>query len=193
MRFGNENEFDKIIHDAIKRYPTVPMWVVKAVIAVESSFKPKAFNPETGSAYGPSRGLMQLTERTSRGLGFAGAFDTLFVPSVNIYYGVTLLAENFSRTGDWPDAISAYNGCFRPTLGFGSVVQRTVRCQGRMIPVGEYCNQDHVDRFKRYAEYYARKEGVTVPFLVPPVKAGMVGTLGLLAIGGALLLSLTRE
>ena len=54
-------------------------------------------------------------------------------------------------------------------------------------------SEDHVDRFKRYAEYYARKEGVTVPFLVPPVKAGMVGTLGLLAIGGALLLSLTRE
>jgi hypothetical protein len=167
MRYPNENKFDRDIGLARQEFPDVPVWVIKAVIATESCFDPGAYNPELGSTTGASRGLMQVTEQTARGLGFTGDISKLKTPTVNIYYGTKLLSQLYK--GDWRNAVSAYNGGYRPHLGFGAPIERAgVRCMGRIVPVGEYCNQKHVDRFMKHAKYFAAQEGARLPF-VPPV------------------------
>lgn len=166
MRYPNETKFDAYIHRARQQFPDVPSWVIKAVIATESCFDPGAYNPETGSPTGASRGLMQVTEKTAQGLGFSGSPNRLNDPATNIYYGTKLLSQLYK--GDWRDAVSAYNGGYRPHLGFGARMERKgVRCMGRVVPVGEYCNQKHVERFMKHAKYFAAKDGVTLPFLAP--------------------------
>lgn len=166
MGYPNETKFDGYIARARSDFPNVPSWVIKAVIATESCFDPGAYNPETGSATGASRGLMQVTELTAKGLGYTGSPEGLRAPSTNIYYGTKLLSQLYK--GDWLDAVSAYNGGYRPHLGFGSRMERTgVRCMGRIVPIGEYCNQKHVTRFARHAKYFAAKEGVRLPFPSP--------------------------
>ena len=169
MGYPNENKFDAAIQSARRSFPDVPTWVIKGVIATESCFDPGAYNPETGSATGASRGLMQMTEKTASGLGFTGSPNKLNDPATNVYYGTKLLSQLYK--GDWRDAVSAYNGGYRPQLGFGARMQRSgVRCMGRIVPIGEYCNQKHVDRFMKHAKYFAAKEGATLPFVAP---AGM--------------------
>jgi len=163
MAYPNEHRFDAYIARARSDFPDVPSWVIKAVIATESCFDPNAYNPELGSDTGASRGLMQVTEKTARGLGFTGHPDNLRNPATNIYYGTKLLSQLYK--GDWRDAVSAYNGGYRPHLGFGKRMERRgVRCMNRIVPIGEYCNQKHVTRFERHAKYFAAKEGVRLPF-----------------------------
>ena len=132
-----------------------------------------------------SRGLMQVLLRTARGLGYTGNEAGLLDPSTNVYYGTRLLAENFDRARNWPDAISAYNGGFRPELGFGSVNTRPgLRCSGKTVPVGEYCNQSYVDRVNRYTVYFISGQ-------MPPggvVEAAAPLGLGLALMGGLLLI-----
>lgn len=188
MAWRNENKYDTYIQRAIHDFPNVPKYIVKAVIAHESGFNEKAFRdePKIGDA---SRGLMQLLSRTARALGYGGDPEGLFSPGVNVYYGTKLLSQNFERAGIWPDALSAYNGGFRPELAFGSVARRAgINCMGRVVPIGEYCNQSYVDTVLRHAAYFASKEGVAstaLPFRVPMMtkglkEAGMV--VGLLAL-----------
>jgi hypothetical protein len=170
MAYPNENKFDVYIARAQSNFPDVPTWVIKAVIATESCFDPGAYNPEVGSVTGASRGLMQVTELTAKGLGFTGHVDNLRTPATNIYYGTKLLSQLFK--GNWLDAVSAYNGGYRPHLGFGAPMERRgVRCMGRIVPVGEYCNQKHVNRFMLHSKYFAAKEGVRLPFVAPMGRA----------------------
>ena len=186
-----EDKFNAEIAQARETYPDVPVHIIKAVIATESSFDPKAFNPETGSPTGPSRGLMQITMPTARGLGFTGSESNLFLPSINIFYGTKLLSENFAYTGAWDKAVSMYNGGYRPELGFGEPIRTPgVRCMGRIVPVGQFCNQKHVDRFLKHAQYFARKEGeprVTPVVAMPVTQAGGAGFWGVLALIGMIL------
>lgn len=190
--FRNENKWDREIREASTAFPSVPVYIVKAVIAQESRFNETAYNPEKGKPTGPSRGLMQMTERTARALGYGGTVENLMLPAINIYYGTQLLSENFRRAGNWPGTVSAYNGGFRSALGFGTPMRRTgVRCMGRIVPIGEFCNQTHVDKVLRYAAYFAEKEGVpqaALPFSVPPLAgAGMMPLIAVLVAGAILL------
>lgn len=186
----SEDAFDRIIASASTRYD-VPFSLIKGVIAAESAFKPDAYRAEP-QIEDASRGLMQVLRSTADTLGFRGSDEGLFEPWTNINLGVQLLSRERARTGSWDNAISAYNGGVRPSLGFGSPITRSgVSCGGRTVPVGEYCNQKYVDKVKRFWHYFETGEippqggatliGLTVAaaaalaalfFVVPGLSAG---------------------
>ena len=77
--------------------------------------KPTAYRvePQINDA---SYGLMQLLERTARGLGFIGDVSELYIPKINIDLGTKLLADLRKRYGDdFRRIYSAYNSG-RPDL-----------------------------------------------------------------------------
>lgn len=174
MLFPNEDAYDGVIV-AAARAAGVPAGLVKAVIAHESRFVPTAqrAEPHINDA---SRGLMQLLERTARDeLGFTGDVAALFDPTVNIPLGVRYLALQRSRAGgEWAAAVSAYNGGYRPTIGFGRRATVPLRIclrrnaagdcvELRAVPVGEFANQPYVDAVLGYwADYRALEAGAPV-------------------------------
>jgi len=83
----------------------VPVWVLQATAAKESSFNP---NADAGGRDGI--GLMQVTWSTARGLGFGGARDQLLDPSLNVQLGAKLLAQLRRRypQAPWDHIYSAY-------------------------------------------------------------------------------------
>lgn len=100
--------FDDEIRASSVRHRIPEAWI-RATIATESNWDPRAFRaePQIGDA---SRGLMQLLERTARGLGYRGDVDGLFDPETNIDLGTKLLAQLRARWGDDVRRIySAYN------------------------------------------------------------------------------------
>lgn len=93
------SSFDPTISKAADYY-TLPRALVKAVIAVESSFNPKAVSPAG------AQGLMQLMPATAREMEVRDSFD----PVANIYGGtryLRILATRFQ--GDIRKTIAAYN------------------------------------------------------------------------------------
>jgi soluble lytic murein transglycosylase-like protein len=91
--------YDQLIVEAA-RYYALPAALVKAVMAVESSFEPAAV-----SSAG-AQGLMQLIPPTAREMFVRDAFD----PRDNVYGGVRylrILTNHFS--GDLRRTIAAYN------------------------------------------------------------------------------------
>jgi soluble lytic murein transglycosylase-like protein len=91
--------FDGLITEAA-RYYGLPPALVKAVIAVESSFEPSAISPAG------AQGLMQLVPPTARDMYVRDAFD----PRDNVYGGVRYLRILTNRfRGDLRRTIAAYN------------------------------------------------------------------------------------
>ena len=110
-RWKYEDAFDVLVEQAAQKYQ-VPVALVKGVIAQESGFRPEAYReePQINDA---SRGLMQVLERTARGLGFTEDPGLLFVPKTSIDLGTKLLAQNLRQArGNWDVALSAYNAGF---------------------------------------------------------------------------------
>lgn len=138
----------------------VPYELLRAVAAVESSYNPAALRPEP-SISDASRGLMQVLLRTARNVGYGGTAEGLHDPNVNVALGARILRDLFAALGRWDDAISAYNGNAynrpgevvdpsRLELGLGRRVARAgVRCMGRTVPIGEFCNQAYVAKVRR--------------------------------------------
>lgn len=173
MRWSRERDFDTEVQ-AASRATSVPFPLIKAVIAAESAFNPRAIRreaprpslpptpdfPQGGDA---SLGLMQLLVRTARGLGYTGTIEGLYDPLTNISLGTRLLRQNLDRAGGRvSDAISAYNGGFRPSLGFGST-----------LPTGQYGNQEYVSRVLGYYDYFMLQ--VTAPAVPEPYDPGPGG------------------
>ena len=183
MIFPNEHAFDSIIDREAARN-AVPASLVRAVIGQESGFKPDAFRDEPGIG-DASRGLMQLLLGTARDMGYSGDEEGVFDPATNIALGTKYLSWLRARWGgSWADTVSAYNGGHRPQLGFGEKVSEAgVRCMGRTVPIGEYCNQAHVNRVLGFWNYFETGErpGVTVA-------AGFGGVIALV-LGAGLLFS----
>lgn len=102
--------YDGIIRDSSSRY-AVPFEWIKAVIGTESSFRPTAYNPESPeSQKDDSYGLMGVSLRTARALGFTGDPQVLFDPATNIDLGSKLLGQLVARYGlDFKAVYSAYN------------------------------------------------------------------------------------
>jgi len=101
-------QYDELISRAAAQYDVPFLWI-KAIIGTESSFNPNAYRaePSIGDA---SRGLMQILEKTARGLGFAGPVEDLLNPAVNIDLGARLVRQLMDRFGDdFRDIYSAYN------------------------------------------------------------------------------------
>jgi soluble lytic murein transglycosylase-like protein len=91
--------YDLLIVEAAQYY-TLPPALVKAVVAVESSFEPAAVS------HAGAQGLMQLIPRTARQMQVRDPFD----PRDNIYGGaryLRVLANEFP--GSVPLTVAAYN------------------------------------------------------------------------------------
>ena len=91
--------YDTTIEEASSYY-TLPKALVNAVIAVESSFNPKAISPAG------AQGLMQLMPGTAKEMKVTNSFD----PKANIYGGtryLRILATQFD--GDLRKTVAAYN------------------------------------------------------------------------------------
>ncbi|QDG54354.1 lytic transglycosylase domain-containing protein [Persicimonas caeni] len=94
-----EDAFDDIIAEASEAYD-VPFGFIKAVIRVESAFKPNA------ESHAGAQGLMQLMPRTAASLNVTDSFD----PRQNIYGGAKFLRILIDRyDGDINLILAAYN------------------------------------------------------------------------------------
>ena len=102
--------YDLMIVEAARAHG-VPPALVKAVVASESSFNPKAV-----SAKG-AQGLMQLMPATARSLGVQ---QPLHVEQ-NLDGGVRYLRSLIDRYGDWSRALAAYNAGPRAVDRFGGI------------------------------------------------------------------------
>jgi soluble lytic murein transglycosylase-like protein len=88
-----------IISRASRRYG-VDEGLIKAVIQVESNFKP------TAVSHAGARGLMQLMPATAAGLGVTDSFN----PEQNVMAGTRFLKDMLNRYGgDLDKALAAYN------------------------------------------------------------------------------------
>jgi soluble lytic murein transglycosylase-like protein len=81
----------------------VPASLVRRVVAKESGYEPAAFNHRF-------YGLMQITYRTARSMGYRGEPEGLFDPEVNLTYGVPYLANAYRLAdGNQARAIRLYS------------------------------------------------------------------------------------
>lgn len=150
----------------------IPRAALRAIVWIESGWDPNAFLAEEGNAASGSYGLTQVTLSTATGMGFAGDPSQLFDPSTNASYGARIFAgalKNAAQLNPGADALtllqmaaSAYNGGYRPSLGFGepatvpvTVCLRTDPATGQCLQTftakpGQYGNQAYVDNFTAY-------------------------------------------
>lgn len=182
-RWTNENAWDVIIRDAASRY-NVPVALIKAIIAQESGYKASAYRKEP-AVNDASIGLMQILLATAKGEGYSGAagdatkLSGLFDPATNINYGTAYLESRLNATkGNVAAAISAYNGGYRPELGFGAKAtkelticlardQQTGKCiTTRVVKPGEYANQPYVNAVLNNMAYFESQLKV-VPTVIP--------------------------
>ena len=169
-RFTNERAYDDLISTEALNAGLQPA-LIAAVIGHESQFNPAATRQEP-AINDASVGLMQVLYGTAKARGYAGPMGSpsdlsgLYDPATNIHYGTLELAHRLSQTDSVASAVSAYNGGYRPALGFGAPAttpvtvclardQVTGQCvQMRQVPVGEYANQPYVDDVLSLLSYF---------------------------------------
>lgn len=204
-RWANEDQWTALIEGAASRYG-VPAPLVQSVIAVESGFRPGAYRAEPKIGDGSS-GLMQILYGTAKSVGYFGPsgdstqLTGLFDPATNIEYGTKYLAQQYRRAGNAAGAASAYNGGWRPTLGFGAPATKALSVvlardsttgapiRTRNVPVGEYANQPYVDAVLDTLRYFESKRAATTgvtQFVTPTTEAGTVNPKLLAAMIGLL-------
>ncbi len=128
---------------------------------------------------------MQILLSTAKGQGYGGTggdptkLTGLFDPETNIEYGVSYLTAQLAKVGgNVRSAISAYNGGYRPNLGFGAVATNPVRLclsrdtngnctQYRNVAVGEYGNQPYVNAVLSNLAYFESREQASPTVIVP--------------------------
>lgn len=185
MRWANEDRWLADITEIANRHG-VPVPMVLAIIAVESQFNPNAFRQEAQDA---SYGLMQILTGTAHGVGFSGEPTELLDPVTNLEYGTAYLAEQWDRAGGDPAAAaSAYNGGWRPDIGFGARATRELdiclmrdtagKCvKSRHVLPGQFSNQSYADAVLANLSYFQAKQasstGVT-QFVRPTTETGAV-------------------
>jgi soluble lytic murein transglycosylase len=122
--------YDQIIDETARSY-RVPPALVKAVVAAESAFDPRAVSRKG------AKGLMQLMPQTAELLGVEHPLE----PASNIRGGTEYLKAMIDRYGDYSRALAAYNAG-------PSAVDR----YGGVPPYRE--TQDYVDRVLNYYRAY---------------------------------------
>lgn len=148
MRWARENDFNDDINMASARWD-VPVALIKAHIAVESGFDPAAVNyGDPGYAWG----LMQMIPKTAAGLGYTAPMSALLTDTATaVDLGAHLISQNTKPGHAVADSISAYNGGFRPSLGFGSPLPSS----------GQYGNQDYVNKVLDALQYFQGQDAGT--------------------------------
>lgn len=181
MKWSAEHLYDQPINAAALQYG-VPASLIKAIIGQESGFNPRAFRAEPSGKVG-SFGLMQLLPATAKAYGFTGPDDLLYDPWSNVLAGTAYLADCLKRTGgNVAAAVSAYNGGFRPALGFGATVTKTTTvalardAKGNPTVTftaqpGQYGNQDYVDRVLANQTYFLQVAATGTPDTPPTPSA----------------------
>ena len=130
----NVTSYDREILEAAKYY-TLPPELVKAVVAVESSFEPTAMSPAG------AQGLMQLMPKTGQEMQLRDPFH----PRANIYAGtryLRILANQFD--GDIRKTIAGYNagpGAVRRAGGVPNFPETQVYVQRVLKLYRHYLNQ----------------------------------------------------
>ena len=130
----NVTSYDQEILEAAKYY-TLPPELVKAVVAVESSFEPTAISPAG------AQGLMQLMPKTGQEMQLRDPFH----PRANIYAGtryLRILANQFD--GDIRKTIAGYNagpGAVRRAGGVPNFPETQVYVQRVLKLYRHYLNQ----------------------------------------------------
>ena len=92
------SRYDRLISRLGESHEVSPA-LVKAVIAAESNFNPRAVSKKG------AQGLMQLMPQTARELGVENAFE----PEQNVSGGTRYLRQMLTRYGDVSRALAAYN------------------------------------------------------------------------------------
>ena len=133
------------------------------------TWNPRAIRVET-AINDASRGLTQILFRTAQGAGYTGDAAGLFDPATNVFYGAKYLAGQIKRAGSLQGGLSAYNGGYNPSAGFGAVLTRprvgivlARDPQGKVsltrdAPAGEFANQPYVDSIMTRARAFAASQ-----------------------------------
>lgn len=124
------SDYDELIDETARVY-RLPPALVKAVIAAESAFDPRAVSNRG------AQGLMQLMPQTAASLGIENPLE----PASNVRGGTGYLRAMIDRYGDLTRALAAYNA--GPTA---------VDRYGGVPPYRE--TRDYVDRVLTYYRSY---------------------------------------
>lgn len=188
-RWANEHTWDAIVQAASVRFG-VPVSLIKAIIGQESAFRPTAYRAEP-AIKDASIGLMQILLATAKGEGYTGSAGSasslsgLYDPTTNIMYGTSYLATCLARCNNIiPSAVSAYNGGFRPDIGFGAPSPKRVTVclrrdttgtciESRTVEAGQYANQPYVNSVLNNIAYFEAQSQST-PTVVGDVSPPLV-------------------
>lgn len=96
------NSYVDQIHN--EHYPNVPTSLVKAIITVESNWRPDLTNAKTNAT-----GLMQVLPKYHAVRAEKYGYTDLLDPYANILAGMDLLNELYESAGNWKDALHGYN------------------------------------------------------------------------------------
>ena len=140
-----EDSYDRLILRSARNHRVEPA-LVKAVIAAESNFEPRAVS-RVGA-----QGLMQLMPATARQLGVRDPFH----PGENVDGGTRYLRDMLDRYGDLKRALAAYN----------AGPQAVDRYRG-VPPYPE--TLDYVTRVLNYYRGYHAEFRSRAPRLGPPI------------------------
>jgi len=102
-RIKFKTDYDDLIQTISRDYGNDP-YLVKALIRVESNFKPRSHNKKGED----SRGLGQINAPTAKALGVLD-LNALFKPEYNILIMNKLICDLKTRFSSVMDIISAYN------------------------------------------------------------------------------------
>ena len=113
-----------------RKYGFDPLLIV-AMMAIESSFNPKAQSPRG------AQGLMQVIPRYHMDkIGQHGEADeVLFDPKINVQIGTQVLAEGMQRYGTLRDALQYYGGARKDPKARYS--ERVLRMKNRLATIVE--------------------------------------------------------
>lgn len=133
---GNSSAYDQAIWQTARRYGVDP-YFVKAVVAAESNFEPRAYRAEP-RIHDASYGLMQTLFATAKDMGYTGQPEGLYDAATSLEFGTKYLAYQLRRySGKLPHAAAAYNA--------GTAY---VDASGR------FRNQTYVDRVMRFYQQF---------------------------------------
>jgi len=167
--------------DAAAASAGIPLDVAYGLIAHESGFNANAIG-DNGRSYG----LVQIQLATARGLGYTGDGPGLLVPAVNVSLGFRYLRGQLDRAGTIAAALSAYNGGYRPSLGYGAP-----RADGT------FANQAYVSavlgKAAYFQQYLTERDGTPPGTIAEAGAGGLLGWILSLGLVGALLARLRKR